>query len=311
MPPDPRPASASRSSDAWPGAVVNVAKSKPAKKILRRMMRAVETWSLVEPGDRIMVALSGGKDSYGLFDLLWHTKRRAPFSFDIIGVHLDQAQPGYDNTEFVAWLDNFGAPYQILREDTYSVVQQKTRPGQAYCFVCSRLRRGILYTAAEKLGCNKIALGHHRDDAIETLLLNLFFAGKLQAMPARYTTDDGRFTVIRPLIEVAEEDLATLAETRGYPILPCNLCGSQDGLKRQEIKTMLAELTARYPDIKQVMLHALQNVRPSHLLDVDVERVWMGREPRVRPVAEVKSAPTRHAAKAVRTSGLLPVIHQL
>ena len=173
-------------------------------------------------------------------------------------------------------------PFQILQQDTYSVVIDKTKPGGTYCALCSRLRRGILYTAAEKLGCNKIALGHHRDDALETLLLNLFYAGKLQAMPAKYTTDDGRFQVIRPLIECAEKEIAAHAERSEYPILPCNLCGSQAGLKREKMTELLKNIEKDIPDVRSVMLHALQNVQPSHLLDKEVQEVWQNRPEGVR-----------------------------
>jgi tRNA 2-thiocytidine biosynthesis protein TtcA len=296
--------------------VVGTEKNPQAKKLLRKMMKTITAWELVAPGDRIMVALSGGKDSYTLFDLLWQAKQKAPFDFDLIGVHLDQVQPGYEPSAFYQWLEDFGAPFEIVREDTYSVVKEKTKPGQATCFICSRLRRGILYSVAERLGCNKIALGHHRDDALETLLMNLFFAGKMQAMPARYLTDDEKFTVIRPLIEVGEEQIAAWSEQRGYPIIPCNLCGSQDGLKRDEMKQLLADLSTRYPDVRQVMLHALQNVRPSHLLDADVDAAWAarpvelrdnGRKPNAMGAGD-KDAPWRHQGEVVLRGGLLPIV---
>ncbi|MBC8070845.1 MAG: tRNA 2-thiocytidine(32) synthetase TtcA, partial [Deltaproteobacteria bacterium] len=198
------------------------------------MTRTISAWRLIEPGDRVMVALSGGKDSYTLFELLWRARARAPFAFDIVGVHLDQGQPGYDGAPLRAWLEAFGAPFEIVQRDTYSKVIELVddASNKSYCGPCSRLRRGILYGVAERLGCNKIALGHHRDDALETLLMNLFHGGRMQAMPAGYTTDDGRFQVIRPLIECAESDIAEHARVAGYPILPCNLCGSQAGLQR-------------------------------------------------------------------------------
>ena len=231
------------------------------------MTRTLAGYDLLGAGDHVLVAVSGGKDSYALLDLLWHARARAPFKFEVTAVHLDQAQPGYDGRALAGWLADFGAPYQILREDTYSVVLEHTPPGGTYCAVCSRLRRGILYTAAERLGCNKIALGHHRDDALETLLMNLFYGGKLQAMPAGYTTDDGRFQVIRPLIECAEADIAAHAREAGYPILPCNLCGSQDGLRREAMAKLLGELERDSPNLRAVMLAALKNVSPTHLLD--------------------------------------------
>ena len=296
--------------------VVGTEKNPQAKKILRKMMKAITSWDLIAPGDRIMVALSGGKDSYTLFDLLWQAKQKAPFEFEMIGVHLDQVQPGYEPTAFYDWLKAYGAPFEIVREDTYSVVKDKTKPGQAYCFICSRLRRGILYSIAERLGCNKIALGHHRDDALETLMMNLFFAGKLQAMPARYVTDDEKFTVIRPLIEVGEDLIAQWSSARDYPIIPCNLCGSQDGLKRAEMKKMLADLSERYPDIRPVMLHAIQNVRPSHLLDADVDAAWAARPEELKYTSRKanamgagdKDAPWRHKGETVLRGGLLPIV---
>jgi len=236
------------------------------------MTRTIAAHGLVEAGDRVMVAVSGGKDSYTLLDLLEEARRRAPFSFELIAVHLDQGQPGYDGAPLRSWLEEFGAPFEIVERDTYTTVLRLTPPGKSYCGPCSRMRRGILYTTAERLGCTKIALGHHRDDALETLLLNLFYAGKLQAMPAGYTTDDGRFEVIRPLIECAESDIVQHATQRNYPILPCNLCGSQDGLHREKMGALLQELERDHPHVRSVMLNALRNVRPSHLLDPQVTR---------------------------------------
>lgn len=237
------------------------------KSLNRRMMRTVDAWDLVEPGDRIMVCVSGGKDSYTLLDLLHRARRKSPFDYEVIAVHLDQQQPGYDGAPLRSWLEGFGAPFEILSHDTYSVVLELTRPGGTYCSPCSRLRRGILYDAAERLGCNKVALGHHRDDALETVLMNMFFSGKLQAMPASYTTDCGRFRVIRPLIECAEADIAEYARLTGYPILPCNLCGSQSGLQRQAMTRLLDTLQQDIPNVREVMLASLKNVKASHLLD--------------------------------------------
>ncbi len=241
------------------------------------MTRTISRWGLVEAGDHVMVAVSGGKDSYTLLDLLWEARRRAPFDFRVTAVHLDQAQPGYDGASLRSWLEDFGAPFEILREDTYSTVVDLTPAGKTFCAVCSRLRRGVLYNAAERLGCNKIALGHHRDDALETLLMNLFFSGKLQAMPARYRTDDDRFDVIRPLIDCAEAEIETHALAAGYPILPCNLCGSQSGLQREQMRALLDDLQSRHPDVRAVMANALRNVHPSHLLDPAVAEVWANR----------------------------------
>jgi tRNA 2-thiocytidine biosynthesis protein TtcA len=233
---------------------------------------------------------------------LWDAKNKAPFEFEIVAVHLDQAQPGYDGARLVDWLKNAGVPFEILREDTYSIVKEGTREGQAYCFLCARLRRGILYSAAQRLGCNKLALGHHRDDSLETLLMNLCYAGKLQAMPAKYTTDDGALEVIRPLIDVGEQDLRAFSVERGYPILPCNLCGSQDGLKRDAMAALLDDLEKKIPDVRAVMHHAISNVRPTHLLDPDVALAWQERPAHVRPKDAVDAGPRRMTGTVVASS---------
>ena len=209
------------------------------------MRETCEGYQLLEPNDRILVAMSGGKDSYTLFHILTRLVPRLPFPVELVAVHLDQAQPNYDGTGLRAYLESTGWPYEILREDTYSVVTSHLPDSATYCSMCSRLRRGILYTAAERLGCTKLALGHHRDDSLETFLLNLFYSGKLQAMPAKYRTDDGRFEVIRPLIECGERDIAAFAAEQSFPIIPCNLCGSQEGLKRDAMTAMLAELESK------------------------------------------------------------------
>jgi tRNA 2-thiocytidine biosynthesis protein TtcA len=235
------------------------------RRLLRDMGRAIGNHHLIEDGDRIMVAISGGKDSYGLLVLLRALQARAPVSFELLAVHLDQGQPGYDGAPLERWLQAEGVPYKILREDTYSIVTDKIPEGKTYCSLCSRLRRGILYRVAGELGCNKIALGHHREDALETLLLNLFFGGKLASMPPRLVTDDGRFVVIRPLAYAAEADLAALAEERHFPILPCRLCGSQDEAQRKQMKALLADLERKHPTLRQTMLAAIGNVIPSHL----------------------------------------------
>src|SRR5688572_15333563 len=232
-----------------------------------------------------MVAMSGGKDSYTLLHLLGKLVPRLPFTVELIAVHLDQVQPGYDGAGLRRWLEGSGVRYEILREDTYSVVTEHLDDQSTYCSLCSRLRRGILYTVAERLGCTKIALGHHRDDSLETFLLNLFYSGKLQAMPARYRTDDGRFEVIRPLIECAEATIAEYATQVAYPIIPCNLCGSQEGLKRDAMTRLLAELERDHPNVRSVMFSAIGNVRPSHLLDREVARAWAERDPEIRPAA--------------------------
>ncbi len=226
-----------------------------------------------------MIAVSGGKDSYGLLLLLRELQKKLPFAIELVAVHLDQKQPGYDGRPLRRFLEEFGVPFEIVGQDTYSVVMDRVEEGGTYCALCSRLRRGILYRVAERLGCNKIALGHHRDDALETFLMNLFYAGKLQSMPAKYTTDDGRFEVIRPLIQCPESQLRTLSCELAFPILPCNLCGSQDGLKRDQMSALLTQLEKDKPDLKSVMMHALSNISPTHLLDIDVQRAWEERDP--------------------------------
>ena len=304
--------SAAGSRGPWPSCVVNVEKEPLARALLRRMMRTVDEWGLIKPHDRIMVALSGGKDSSTLFDLFVRVQERAPFPFEVIGVHLDQVQPGYDGSQFYQWLENFGAPFEIVREDTYSVVKEKTKEGQAYCFICSRLRRGILYRVAERLDCNVIALGHHRNDTLETFFMNLFFAGKMQAMPAQYQTDDNRFRVIRPLIDIDENDIEEFAKAQHYPIIPCNLCGNQEGLRREEMRDLLARLEEKIPDVRNVMGAALKNVRPSHLLDQELVEVWTNRDPDIRPSRGMApgnpEAPWRDQAKTVLKGGQFPIL---
>ncbi len=243
-------------------------------RLSRTMLRTVVGHGLIEDGDRILVAVSGGKDSYTLLELLDAARRRAPIRFEVVAWHLDQGQPGYDGAPLRAWLERSGIRFEIHREATYGAVVAATDEGAAYCRVCSRLRRGILYSAAERLGCGKIALGHHRDDALETLLLNLLYGGRLQAMPAGYTTNDGRFEVIRPLIECAERDIRAHAREAGYPILPCNLCGSQADLKRRRVADLIEGLEREIPNVRSVMLAAIRNVRPSHLLDREVAEAW-------------------------------------
>jgi tRNA 2-thiocytidine biosynthesis protein TtcA len=270
-----------------------------AKRLSRQLRATCEAYALLAPNDRVMVAISGGKDSYTLLDLLIELRPQLPFAIELIAVHLDQGQPGYDGAPLVRWLDERGVRYEILREDTYSVVTSTLKPGTTYCSLCSRLRRGILYTAAERLGCNKIALGHHRDDALETFMLNLFYTGKMQAMPAGYRTDDGRFTVIRPLIECAESEIAQYALHRQFPILPCNLCGSQEGLKREAMSALLAQLEKDIPHVRSSMLNALRNVRPTHLLDRDLARAWNERAPSIRPDSKPDKRPEHASATPV------------
>lgn len=279
------------------------------KILYRRLKEASEEHALLEPGDRILVALSGGKDSYTMLDLLRKLQPRLPFEISLVAVHLDQRQPGYDGAPLRNWLEASGVDFEILSEDTYSVVVEHVDDSSTYCSLCSRLRRGILYTAAERLGCNKLALGHHRDDSLETFLMNLFFAGKLQAMPAKYRTDDGRFEVIRPLINCAESQIAEYAALAEFPILPCNLCGSQDGLQRDQMTKLLGELEAKHPNLRNVMFAALHNVRPTHLLDAEVLEAWRKRPSEIRPDREVAPR-ARHAAAepVVARTRRLPVI---
>jgi tRNA 2-thiocytidine biosynthesis protein TtcA len=236
------------------------------KRLAREMGRCIADFELIEAGDRVMVALSGGKDSYTLLHLLGRARQRAPVPFDIVVVHLDQGQPGYDGSALRAWLRDSGYVHHILREETYQLVTKRIPEGKTYCSMCSRLRRGILYNAAERLGCTKIALGHHRDDAIETLMLNMMFNGSLSAMPAKLRSDDGRNTVIRPLLYSSERDIAAYAAELDFPIIPCNLCGSQENLWRQEVKHLLDDIEKRAPKVRQSMLAALKNVRATHLL---------------------------------------------
>ncbi|HUB09221.1 MAG TPA: tRNA 2-thiocytidine(32) synthetase TtcA [Myxococcales bacterium] len=237
------------------------------KKLLAGVGRAIADFALVEEGDHILVGMSGGKDSYTLLHLLRLLSQRAPVHFSLLAVNLDQGHPGFPAHVLEGWLRDQGYAHRMLREDTYSIVTSKIAPGSTYCSLCSRLRRGVLYNAAVDLGCTKIALGHHRDDLVETLLLNLFFAGQIKAMPARLASDDGRNTVIRPLAYCAERDIAAYAEAMAFPILPCDLCGSQENLQRKRVKALLDGLEREHPRIRESLLAALGNVRPSQLLD--------------------------------------------
>jgi tRNA 2-thiocytidine biosynthesis protein TtcA len=243
-----------------------VRNSDPPDELLHHVGRAIADFDLIATGDRILVALSGGKDSCALLLLLDAMRRRAPVDFELVAVHLDQRQPGHDPAPLLAWLAAQGFEHHIVREDTYSIVQKTIAKGRMPCSMCARLRRAILYRVAGELRCTKVALGHHRDDAIETLLLNLFFAGKLASMPARLVSDDGTRIVIRPLIYCAERDLAAFALSRKVPILPCNLCGSRPDAQRQQMKALLDRLEAQHPNLRQTMLAALGNVHTSHLL---------------------------------------------
>jgi tRNA 2-thiocytidine biosynthesis protein TtcA len=236
------------------------------RKLTKSLGRAITDFGLLEDGDRVMVCVSGGKDSYTLLDLLRKLQARAPVRFELKVVNVDQGHPGYPGHLLDAYMQREGYDFTMVKEDTYSVVTSKIPEGKTYCSLCSRLRRGILYRVAKELGCTKIALGHHRDDILQTLLLNLFFAGQLAAMPPKLFAKDGH-VVIRPLVYCAEEDVATYARLREFPILPCDLCGSQDNLQRKVVGRMLDDLEAKHPGLRQVMLSAVGNVRPTHLLD--------------------------------------------
>jgi tRNA 2-thiocytidine biosynthesis protein TtcA len=241
-------------------------------RLLSQVGRASADYGLLEAGDRVMVAVSGGKDSHALLYLLRELERKAPFPFSIVAVNVDQGHPGFPKRVLPDYFEAHGFDYRIIEEDTYSVVQAKTPPGKTTCSLCSRLRRGILYTVASELGATKIALGHHRDDVIETLLLNLFFSGQLKAMPPRLRSDDGRHVVIRPLVTTSERDLTSFAEDKAFPIIPCDLCGSQENLQRQKVKALIASLETDNPDLRRSLFAAIGNVRPTHLLDVDLRR---------------------------------------
>jgi tRNA 2-thiocytidine biosynthesis protein TtcA len=258
-------------------------RAKLERQLWSEVRDTCRDYALLEPNDHVLVAISGGKDSYTLLHVLAQLTRAQYPGVRLTAVHLDQRQPGYDGAPLRVFLEQSGVAFEILSEDTYSVVIDQLGHGQTYCSLCSRLRRGILYSAAERLGCNKLALGHHRDDGLETFLMNLFYSGKLQAMPASYVTDDGKLSVIRPLMGSAEATIREFAELSAFPILPCNLCGSQSGLKRDRMTALLDELSRESPNLRAVMAHALANVRPTHLLDRDLLDAWAARPESVRP----------------------------
>jgi tRNA 2-thiocytidine biosynthesis protein TtcA len=240
---------------------------KLAKRLRRQVGEAIADFNMVEPGDKVMVCLSGGKDSHALLDILLALQEKSPVSFDLIAVNLDQKQPGFPAHVLPEYLKSRGVPFHIVEQDTYSVVKRVIPEGKTMCSLCSRLRRGVLYRVASELGATKIALGHHRDDILATFFLNLFNGGQLKAMPAKLLSDDGKHVVIRPLAYVPEEDLAAYAGAKRFPIIPCTLCGSQDNLQRKQVGEMLREWERRHPGRVESMLRALTEVRPSHLLD--------------------------------------------
>ena len=241
--------------------------NKLQKRLRRNVGRAIEEYNMIEEGDLVMVCVSGGKDSYGMLDILLNLQRTAPVRFELVAVNLDQKQPGFPEDVLPAYLSGIGVPFHILERDTYSIVKSLVPEGKTTCGLCSRLRRGNLYAFAREIGATKIALGHHRDDIVETLFLNMFFGGKLKAMPPKLLSDDGANVVIRPLAYCQEDDLAEYAMLKGFPIIPCNLCGSQENLQRQAVKQMLADWDRRYPGRSEAIFSAICNVAPSQLAD--------------------------------------------
>ncbi len=246
---------------------LSVKHNKLQKRLRRQAGEAVGDFNMIEEGDKIMVCLSGGKDSYAMLDILLYLQKVAPVKFAVVAVNLDQKQPGFPEHVLPAYLDGLGIEYHIIEKDTYSVVKEKIPEGKTTCSLCSRLRRGTLYTFADEIGATKMALGHHRDDILETFFLNLFYGGTLKAMPPKLLSDDGRNVVIRPLAYCKESDIAEYAALKEFPIIPCNLCGSQENLQRQVVKAMLQEWEQKTPGRTEVMFRALQNVVPSQLAD--------------------------------------------
>ena len=264
------PAESTSPSPASPGAParrIERETNKLEKRLCRQVGQAITDYDMIGEGDKVMVCLSGGKDSYTLLDILIKLQRRAPVRFDLVAVNLDQKQPGFPADVLPAYLSKLGIPFHIENQDTYSVVKDKIPEGKTMCSLCSRLRRGILYRVADELGATRIALGHHRDDILQTLFLNMFFGGKLKAMPPKLVSDDGRHLVIRPLAYVAEKDIVRWATERAFPLIPCTLCGSQENLQRKQVAMMLQEWEKKHPGRLQNMFSALQNVVLSHLAD--------------------------------------------
>ena len=248
-----------------------MAQAQPERKLLKRLLhqvgRAIQEFALIEEGDRILVGVSGGKDSFTLLYLLQRLRERAPIRFDLVACNLDQGHPGFPARQLEDYLRAQGCEVRMLREDTYSVVKRLTPEGGTTCAVCSRLRRGILYNAAAEMGCSKIALGHHRDDLIESLLLSMLFSGKIRSMPPKLRSDDGRNTVIRPLCFASEADVAVFASSAAFPVIPCDLCGSQEDLQRRRIKRLLSDLELEHPGVRASLFASMGNVLPAHLLD--------------------------------------------
>ncbi len=257
------PATASREA----GLRIERESHKLEKRLCRQVGQAIMDYNMIEDGDKVMVCVSGGKDSYGLLDILLKLQARAPIRFELVAVNLDQKQPGFPDHILPEYLTLLGVPFHIETQDTYSIVKRVVPEGKTLCSLCSRLRRGILYRVADELGATKIALGHHRDDMLQTFFLNMFFGGKLKGMPAKLVSDDGDHMIIRPLAYVAEKDLDRWAQHKQFPIIPCSLCGSQENLQRKQVGNMLREWEKKYPGRTETMLTALQNVVPSHLMD--------------------------------------------
>lgn len=244
--------------------------AKLQKRLRRNVGKAVADYRMIEEGDRIMVCLSGGKDSYAMLDILMNLQKNAPIKFDLVAVNLDQKQPGYPEHVLPAYLDKLDIEYHILEKDTYSIVTSKIPEGKTYCSLCSRLRRGTLYGFAEQIGATKVALGHHRDDIVETLFLNMFYQGKLKAMPPKLLSDDKKNILIRPLAYCKESDLIALSELKQFPVIPCNLCGSQAGLQRNAVKDMLIQWEQQFPGRIDAIFGAIKNVAPSQLADTEL-----------------------------------------
>ncbi|WP_343329947.1 tRNA 2-thiocytidine(32) synthetase TtcA [Polaribacter staleyi] len=237
------------------------------KKLQRGVAEAIQQFTMIAEGDKIMVCLSGGKDSYAMLNMLLYFQKVAPISFEIVAVNLDQKQPGFPVEVLPTYLHNLGVDYKIIEKNTYKIVMDKTPEGKTTCSLCSRLRRGTLYEAAKDLGCNKLALGHHRNDIIETFFLNFFFSGKMETMPPKFKNDAGDLIVLRPLAFCKESDIEAYADFMDFPIIPCNLCGSQENLQRKKVKQMITDWETEFPNRNAIMMNALQNVFPSHLLD--------------------------------------------
>jgi len=240
------------------------------KHLKRDVWNAWQTYNMIENGDKVMVCLSGGKDSYTMLEMLLHYQKESHIEFSIVAVNLDQKQPGFPEEILPNYLTNLGVEFKVVEKDTYSIVVEKTLPGQTMCSLCSRLRRGNLYTMAKDLGATKIALGHHRDDALETFFMNLFNGAKLETMPAKYKTDNGEHIVIRPLIFCKEQEIEIYSEGKQFPIIPCTLCGSQENMMRKKVKKMIKEWDEEFPGRSTSVFNAMKNVKPSHLLDSEL-----------------------------------------